>query len=82
MIRAIEKSAELGDVESLASQMGVEKDSPWMDLFKDGVCINVNFREYPNRSELNVEMAVKGYDKKELAEAVLRAECSSSEDFG
>ena len=52
-----------------------------MDLFKNGVRISVEFREYPNHSEVDVEMAVKGYDKKELAEAVLRAECSSSESF-
>ncbi len=81
LFQNIEKAAEQGDVETLASLMGVEKDSPWMDLFKDGVRINVIFREYPSRAEINLEMAVKGYDKKELAEAILRAECSSSEDF-
>ncbi len=81
LIQDIEKAAAQGDVETIASRMGVEKDSPWMDLFKNGVRISVEFREYPNHSEVDVEMAVKGYDKKELAEAVLRAECSSSENF-
>ncbi len=81
LIWDIEEAAAQGNVETLASLMGVEKDSPWLNLFKNGVRISTSFDAGSNYTELDVEMAVKGYDRKELAETVLRAECASSEDF-
>ncbi len=80
-IQNIEKAATEEDAETLATLTGLEKESPWVSLLKGGVRFNHRIVDLSGETQMTVTVSVNGYDKKEFADAIMREECLSSEDF-